>query len=51
MFINEIYLIFGSGKLNDVLDVSNILKTMLTIGELHCIGAITLKEYIEKYSV
>ena len=47
MFIDEIHLIVGAGKSDGALDASNMLKPMLARGELHCIGATTLKEYRE----
>lgn len=47
MFIDEIHLIVGAGKTDGALDASNMLKPMLARGELHCIGATTLKEYRE----
>ncbi|MDE5714930.1 MAG: AAA family ATPase [Anaeroplasmataceae bacterium] len=47
MFIDEIHLIVGAGKSEGALDASNMLKPMLARGELHCIGATTLKEYRE----
>ena len=45
MFIDEIHLIVGAGRSDGALDASNMLKPMLARGELHCIGATTLKEY------
>lgn len=53
LFIDEIHLIVGAGKVDGALDAGNMLKPMLARGELHCIGATTLKEYrqyIEKDS-
>ena len=47
MFIDEIHLIVGAGKSDGALDAGNMLKPMLARGELHCIGATTLKEYRE----
>ena len=47
MFIDEIHLIVGAGKTDGALDAGNMLKPMLARGELHCIGATTLKEYRE----
>ena len=47
MFIDEIHLIVGAGKADGALDAGNLLKPMLARGELHCIGATTLKEYRE----
>ncbi|MDD4298764.1 MAG: AAA family ATPase [Bacilli bacterium] len=45
MFIDEIHVIVGAGKLEGALDVSNMLKPMLARGEIHCVGATTLNEY------
>lgn len=53
LFIDEIHLIVGAGKVDGALDAGNMLKPMLARGELHCIGATTLNEYrkyIEKDS-
>ena len=47
LFIDEIHLIVGAGKADGALDAGNMLKPMLARGELHCIGATTLKEYKE----
>ena len=47
LFIDEIHLIVGAGKADGALDAGNMLKPMLARGELHCIGATTLKEYRE----
>lgn len=45
LFIDEIHLIVGAGKVDGSMDAGNILKPMLARGELHCIGATTLDEY------
>ncbi|MDD3712373.1 MAG: AAA family ATPase, partial [Candidatus Izemoplasmatales bacterium] len=45
MFIDEIHMIVGAGKVEGAMDASNMLKPMLARGELHCIGATTLNEY------
>lgn len=45
MFIDEIHMIVGSGKVEGAMDTSNILKPMLARGEIKCIGATTLNEY------
>ena len=45
MFIDEIHMIVGAGKLDGAMDAGNLLKPMLARGELHCIGATTLNEY------
>ncbi|MFP4478015.1 MAG: ATP-dependent Clp protease ATP-binding subunit [Candidatus Izemoplasmatales bacterium] len=53
LFIDEIHMIVGAGKVEGAMDASNMLKPMLARGELHTIGATTLNEYrkyIEKDS-
>ena len=45
LFIDELHLIVGAGKTDGAMDAGNILKPMLSRGELHCIGATTLDEY------
>src|SRR6185369_3212612 len=45
LFIDEIHLIVGSGRSQGALDVSNLLKPMLSRGEVQCIGATTQEEY------
>ena len=47
MFIDEIHLIVGAGRTDGAMDTSNILKPLLARGEIHLIGATTLKEYRE----
>ena len=51
LFIDELHTIVGAGKTDGAMDAGNLLKPMLALGELHCIGATTLdeyREYIEK---
>lgn len=45
MFIDEIHTIVGTGG-EGAMDVSNILKPMLARGEIHLIGATTLKNIV-----
>ena len=45
LFIDEIHLIVGAGRNSGALDASSMLKPLLARGEIHCIGATTLKEY------
>lgn len=48
LFIDELHTIIGAGGSEGAIDASNLLKPMLARGELHTIGATTLKEY-QKY--
>jgi len=53
LFIDELHTIVGAGAAEGAIDASNLLKPSLARGELHAIGATTLKEYqryIEKDS-
>ncbi|MCY4358982.1 MAG: ATP-dependent Clp protease ATP-binding subunit ClpA [Gammaproteobacteria bacterium] len=46
LFIDEIHTIIGAGAASaSIMDVSNMLKPVLTSGELRCIGSTTYKEY------
>ena len=46
LFIDEIHMIVGAGSSSDSnMDASNILKPMLSRGELQTVGATTLEEY------
>jgi ATP-dependent Clp protease ATP-binding subunit ClpB len=45
LFIDEIHMIVGAGMAEGSIDASNLLKTPLARGELHAIGATTIKEY------
>ncbi|MGJ0493777.1 ATP-dependent Clp protease ATP-binding subunit [Aliarcobacter cryaerophilus] len=45
LFIDEIHTIIGAGASEGSMDAANILKPSLARGELHTIGATTLKEY------
>ena len=47
MFIDEIHMIVGAGKLDGAMDAGNMLKPMLARGEIHLIGATTLNEYLK----
>lgn len=48
VFIDELHTIVGAGAAEGAIDASNMLKPPLARGELHAIGATTLKEY-QKY--
>lgn len=45
LFIDEIHTIVGAGAAEGAVDASNLLKPALARGELHCIGATTIREY------
>lgn len=45
LFIDELHTVVGAGAAEGAVDASNMLKPALARGELHCIGATTLKEY------
>ena len=47
LFIDELHLVVGAGRAEGAVDAANILKPALARGELHAIGATTLKEYRE----
>lgn len=51
LFIDELHTLIGAGAAEGAVDAANIIKPMLTRGELQVIGATTLdeyKKYIEK---
>ncbi len=48
LFIDELHTIIGAGASEGAVDAANLLKPALARGELHAIGATTLKEY-QKY--
>lgn len=45
LFIDELHTLVGAGAAEGAMDASNMLKPALARGELHMIGATTLKEY------
>ncbi|MCX5924289.1 MAG: AAA family ATPase [Candidatus Dependentiae bacterium] len=48
LFIDELHMLVGAGSSGGGMDASNLLKPALARGNLHCIGATTIKEY-KKY--
>ena len=48
LFIDELHTLVGAGAAEGAIDASNMLKPALARGELHAIGATTIKEY-QKY--
>ncbi len=51
LFIDEIHTLVGAGKAEGALDAANMLKPLLSRGEIACIGATTPREfrrYIER---
>ena len=47
LFIDEIHTIVGAGGATGSLDASNMFKPALARGEIQCIGATTLDEYVK----
>jgi len=45
LFIDELHMLVGAGGSGGGMDASNLLKPALSRGDLHCIGATTIKEY------
>lgn len=45
LFIDEMHTLIGAGSVYGAMDASNLLKPALARGELHCIGATTIREY------
>ena len=45
LFLDEIHTLVGAGAAEGAIDAANILKPALARGELHLVGATTLKEY------
>ncbi len=51
LFIDEIHTIIGAGSASGGnLDAANMLKPILTTGEIRCVGATTYKEYRNVFS-
>lgn len=50
LFIDEIHMIIGAGAVGGgVMDASNLLKPLLSSGEIRCIGSTTFQEYREVF--
>ena len=47
LFIDELHTIIGAGAAEGALDASNMLKPALSRGELQCVGATTMNEYMK----
>jgi ATP-dependent Clp protease ATP-binding subunit ClpB len=45
LFIDELHTIVGAGAAEGAVDAANLLKPLLSRGELRCVGATTLTEY------
>ncbi len=45
LFMDELHTIVGAGATEGAMDASNLLKPALARGQMHAIGATTLKEY------
>jgi len=45
LFIDEIHMVVGDASGQGVLNIANLLKPMLSRGEIQCIGATTQEEY------
>ncbi|MFQ5744001.1 MAG: ATP-dependent chaperone ClpB [Acidobacteriota bacterium] len=45
LFIDELHTVVGAGSAEGAVDASNMLKPALAKGELHAVGATTLREY------
>src|SRR5262245_62262300 len=43
LFIDELHTVVGAGAAEGAMDASNMLKPMLARGELHTVGATTLR--------
>lgn len=47
LFIDELYIMVGVGKVDGVMDVGNMLKLVLVCGELYCVGVTMFDEYCQ----
>ena len=48
LFLDELHTLIGAGAAEGAIDASNMLKPALSRGEIQCIGATTLDEYIRR---
>ena len=46
LFIDELHTLVGAGAAEGATDAANMLKPQLARGELRCVGATTLDEYL-----
>src|SRR3982074_1292018 len=46
LFIDDLHTIVGAGSAEGAMDASNIIKPALSRGELQCVGATTMNEYL-----
>ena len=47
LFIDELHTIIGAGSAEGAMDAANILKPLLSRGEVQIIGATTLNDYLK----
>lgn len=50
LFIDEIHTIIGAGATEGAMDASNMLKPLLSSGDVRCIGSTTYQEYRNVFS-
>ncbi|KAL0483678.1 chaperone protein ClpB [Acrasis kona] len=47
LFVDELHMLVGASAGNKTMNAANIMKPALARGDMHCVGATTLKEYRE----